>query len=123
MNKTRTVSIILIAACLLVSGVALAGKNPATYTCAELLEVDIDYVPQGIYWLDGYNWAGDPVFDADVEWVPDGNQREQPQRRKELFERFRSTLAELGARVAHIRGSWEERTRKALETVDRFLKG
>jgi hypothetical protein len=70
MSKTRTISIALIAACLLVSGVALAGKNPATYTCAELLEVDVDDVPQVIYWLDGYNWAGDPVFDADVEWVP-----------------------------------------------------
>ncbi len=57
MSKTKTVSICiaLIAARLLVSGVALAGKNPATYSCAELLEVDVDYVPQVIYWLDGYN--------------------------------------------------------------------
>jgi hypothetical protein len=72
MTKTRTVSICiaLVAACLLVSGVALAGKNPATYTCAELLEVDVDYVPQVVYWLDGYTWAGDPVYDEDVEWVP-----------------------------------------------------
>jgi hypothetical protein len=70
MSKTRTISVALIAACLLVSGVALAGKNPATYTCAELIEVDVDYVPQVVYWLDGYNWAGDPVLDEDVEWVP-----------------------------------------------------
>ena len=72
MSKTRTVSISIavIAACLMVSGVALAGKNPATYTCAELIEVDVEYVPQVIYWLDGYNWAGDPVLDAEVEWVP-----------------------------------------------------
>ena len=68
--KTATVSSALIAACLLVSGVALAGKNPATYTCAELIEVDVDYVPQVIYWLDGYNWAGDPMLVEDVEWVP-----------------------------------------------------
>jgi hypothetical protein len=74
MSKTRIVfvSIALIAACLLASGVALAekGKNPATYTCAELIEVDVEEVPQVIYWLDGYTWAGDPVYDADVEWVP-----------------------------------------------------
>ena len=38
-KKTVSISIALIAACLLVSGVALAGKNPATYTCAELIEV------------------------------------------------------------------------------------
>jgi NadR type nicotinamide-nucleotide adenylyltransferase len=58
---------------------------------------------------------------ADVEWVADGNQRGQPQRRGELFERFRSTLAGLGARVAPVSGPWEQRTREAFETVDRFL--
>jgi hypothetical protein len=74
MSKTRIVSasIALIAACLLAPGAALAdkGKNPATYTCAELIEVDVEYVPQTVYWLDGFNWAGDPVYDADVEWTP-----------------------------------------------------
>ena len=69
-SKTASISIALIAACLLVSGVAMAGKNPATYTCSELLEVDVDYVPQVVYWLDGYNWAGDPMLEEDVEWVP-----------------------------------------------------
>ena len=33
---------------------------------------------------------------VDVEWVPDGHQREQPERREELFARFRDTLAGLG---------------------------
>ena len=74
MSKTMivSVSIALIAACILASGVALAdkGKHPATYTCAELIEVDAEYVPEYVYWLDGFNWAGDPVFDAEVEWVP-----------------------------------------------------
>ena len=68
MSKTRIVSasIALTAACLFASGVALAdkGKNPATYTCAELIEVDIVDVPQVVYWLDGFNWAGDPQYDA-----------------------------------------------------------
>jgi hypothetical protein len=74
MSKTMIVSalMVLIAACLLASGVALAdkGKNPATYTCAELIEADVEYVPELVYWLDGFNWAGDPVYDAGVDWVP-----------------------------------------------------
>ena len=74
MSKTRIVSasIALTAAWLFASGVALAdkGKNPATYTCAELIEVDIVDVPQVVYWLDGFNWAGDPQYDAAVEWTP-----------------------------------------------------
>jgi len=69
-SRVVSISVALIAACLLVSGVAMAGKSPATYTCAELLDVDVDYVPQVVYWLDGYNWAGDPMLEEDVEWVP-----------------------------------------------------
>jgi hypothetical protein len=71
MRKTRivTASIALIAASLLTSGAALAGKgkNPATYICAELIEMDIEYVPQYVYWLDGFNCAGDPEYGAEVE--------------------------------------------------------
>jgi hypothetical protein len=75
MSKTTRIvsaSIAVIAACLVASGAALAdkGKNPATYTCAELIDVEIVDVPQVVYWLDGFNWAGDPVYDADVEWTP-----------------------------------------------------
>jgi hypothetical protein len=74
MSKTGIIStsITLIAACLMASGAALAGKgkNPATYTCAELIDVEIEYVPQMVYWLDGFNWAGDPEYDAEVEWTP-----------------------------------------------------
>ena len=72
MSRVRIVfiSTALAAACLLVSGVALADKkNPATYTCAELIEVDVEEVPQVVYWLDGYTWAGDPVYTEEVEWV------------------------------------------------------
>ncbi len=57
----------------------------------------------------------------DVEWTADGNQREQPERREELFDRFRSTLRELGARVTDIEGSWEVRKRQAIESVDHLL--
>jgi NadR type nicotinamide-nucleotide adenylyltransferase len=58
---------------------------------------------------------------VDVEWVADGYQREQPERREELFERFRETLAGLGARAADVRGPWAERRRRAVEAVDALL--
>jgi NadR type nicotinamide-nucleotide adenylyltransferase len=57
----------------------------------------------------------------DVDWVPDGHQREQPARREELFESFRTTLQDLGARVCDVRGSWDERQRRATESVDRLF--
>ena len=58
---------------------------------------------------------------VDVEWVPDGRQREQPERREELFERFRSTLAGLGARTADVVGPWDERRKRATSAVDVLL--
>ena len=61
------------------------------------------------------------LLHVDVGWVPDGLQREQPERREELFERFRATLDELDAQVGEIRGTWRERTPHAIECVDRLL--
>jgi NadR type nicotinamide-nucleotide adenylyltransferase len=58
---------------------------------------------------------------VDVEWVADGRQREQPERREELFERFRLTLAGLGARVADVAGPWDERRLRAVEAVGGLL--
>jgi NadR type nicotinamide-nucleotide adenylyltransferase len=58
---------------------------------------------------------------VDTPWVPDGSQREQPQRRTELFERFRATLARAGVRVVPIRGGWEERRRRGVQAVDALL--
>jgi NadR type nicotinamide-nucleotide adenylyltransferase len=59
----------------------------------------------------------------DVEWKEDGFQREAQDRREELFESFRSTLNELGAEVADIKGDWEDRRRKVIEHIDRLLAG
>jgi len=59
---------------------------------------------------------------VDVPWVEDGRQREQPERRLELLERFRATLAGAGARVVAIRGAWEERRRRAVQAVDGLLQ-
>ena len=58
---------------------------------------------------------------VDVAWLPDGHQREQPARRAELLASFRATLEGLGARIAHVCGSWGERERRAREAVDRFV--
>jgi hypothetical protein len=58
---------------------------------------------------------------VDVKWLPDGHQREQPERREELFELFRGTLAVFGAEVADIEGLWEERKRRARAAIDGVL--
>jgi nicotinamide riboside kinase len=58
---------------------------------------------------------------VDVEWVPDGHQREQPERREELFARFRAALDGLGARVRDVSGSWDERRGRAIAAVDGLL--
>lgn len=58
---------------------------------------------------------------VDVEWVSDGRQREQPERREELLTRFRDTLAGLAARVADVAGSWDERRLRAVSALDSLL--
>ena len=60
---------------------------------------------------------------VDVPWRGDGNAREQPERRAELFERFRATLAAAGARVADVCGSWDERRRRAVQAIDALPLG
>ena len=58
---------------------------------------------------------------VDVPWVAEENQREQPERRAELFERFRATLSASGARVTAIHGAWDERRRRAVLAIDGLL--
>lgn len=58
---------------------------------------------------------------VDVPWVAEAHQREQPERRAELFERFRARLAGAGARVAAISGGWDERQRRAVAAIDALL--
>jgi len=58
---------------------------------------------------------------VDVPWVAEGSQREQPERRAELLERFRTALAAAGAKVAEIEGSWDERRRRGIEAVSALL--
>jgi nicotinamide riboside kinase len=58
------------------------------------------------------------LHQADVPWVADGHQRIEPERRDELFRRFRETLAALGTTVIEIGGGWDARRRAAIEAVD-----
>ena len=58
---------------------------------------------------------------VDVDWVRDGLQREQPERREELFERFRTAIESLDAPLSDVRGPWDERRRRAVQSVDRLL--
>jgi NadR type nicotinamide-nucleotide adenylyltransferase len=58
---------------------------------------------------------------VDVEWVADGHQRVEPERREDLFARFEATLEELEAPTAAVRGSWDERRKRAVERVEQLL--
>ena len=59
----------------------------------------------------------------DVAWVADGLQREQPERRAELFMLFKRTLERLDVPTSEIQGPWEERARRAVVAVEAALGG
>ncbi len=61
------------------------------------------------------------LHQVDVDWTPDGMQREQPGRREELFVRFRATLELLEARFYEIEGEWEERRSRAIAAIGGLL--
>lgn len=58
---------------------------------------------------------------VDVSWRADGLQREQPERRGELFALFEATLDRLGAPRAEVFGDWDARERRAIEAIDRMM--
>jgi NadR type nicotinamide-nucleotide adenylyltransferase len=60
------------------------------------------------------------LHDTDVPWIGDAHQRVEPERRAELLERFRATLAGLGAKVVMISGDWETRFHAAGAAIDRL---
>ena len=119
----------------------LAGEDAAAERAradhAPLLILDTDLVSTAVYSRHYYGACPDWIPPAararrgdlyllhhvDVEWVADGHQREQPQRRTELFALFRETLRELGASVADIEGGWDERRRRAIRAVDPLVAG
>jgi NadR type nicotinamide-nucleotide adenylyltransferase len=60
---------------------------------------------------------------TDVDWIPDGNQREAPERRDELFRLFRATLDDFAARITDIHGDWPDRERLARTAINALLDG
>jgi len=63
------------------------------------------------------------LLDIDVPWQEDGHMREAPERREELFARFRSTLGALGARTAVIGGGWAARIAAAAAACRKAARG
>ena len=57
----------------------------------------------------------------DVEWVADP-QRDGPEARAAIHALFVAKLAAIGARVADVRGRWDERERRAVAAVDALLR-
>jgi NadR type nicotinamide-nucleotide adenylyltransferase len=99
---------------------------------APLVVLDTDLVSTAVYGRHYYGdcprWVEEAaarrladlylLHHVDVEWVADGRQREQPERRGELFARFRATLQGLGARVSEVAGPWDARRQGALRALD-----
>lgn len=56
------------------------------------------------------------LCDVDVPWVRDGI-RDRPSDRREMFGRFRRSLARRGALVVSVRGDWSARLRLARDAV------
>lgn len=112
-----------------------AALGRATAEAAPLVVLDTDLVSTAVYSRHYYGdcpaWIEQEaarrladlylLHHVDVPWVAEGHQREQPERRAELFERFRATLSAAGARAAPIRGAWDERRRRAVLAIDALL--
>ena len=62
------------------------------------------------------------LLHPDVPWIADGMQRDRPEQRACLHERFRDTLAGFNARVVEIAGDWDVRRTQAIATVTPLLK-
>ena len=61
------------------------------------------------------------LADIDVSWVADGEQRDRGDRREEMQALFRRALIERGLRFVEIRGSCDNRSRIAVEAIDKLL--
>ena len=61
------------------------------------------------------------LHDIDVPWIEDGYQRAPPERRRELFTLFASTLNDVGARTVRIVGTWDDRRAIAVAAVESLL--
>lgn len=114
----------------------LAAEDAAAARATRLLVLDTDLVSTVVYshHYNGFcpSWVeqaarerlGDLylLHHPDVPWTPDGDQRDAPARRDELFARFRQTLTEWQAATVDVRGSWDERGAIAAAAIDRLQR-
>lgn len=62
------------------------------------------------------------LLHADVPWIADGLQRDRPEARAEIHALFDASLRSLGAHVADVRGSWDERLTTAVNAIEARLE-
>ncbi len=115
----------------------IAAEEEAVRRAARLLILDTDLLSTVVY---SRHYYGDcpPWVEAaarerrghlyllhhpDVPWVPDGLQRDIPDRRDYMHALFREALEAGGARYVDVRGDWEERRDRARRAIDALRAG
>ena len=110
----------------------IAGEDEAALRASRLLILDTDLVSTVVYSRHYYGRCPEWITEAarkrladlylllrpDVPWVPDGNLRDRPGARDELHGLFGHALQAFGARTIEIGGSWDERRRLAVASID-----
>jgi NadR type nicotinamide-nucleotide adenylyltransferase len=110
----------------------IAGEDEAATRASGLLILDTDLVSTVVYSRHYYGRCPEWIAEAarsrladlylllqpDVPWVPDGNLRDRPAARDELHGLFHYALQAFGARYVEIGGSWAERKRHAIVSID-----
>jgi NadR type nicotinamide-nucleotide adenylyltransferase len=109
----------------------MAGEDEAQLTDTGLLILDTDLVSTTVYARYYYGscplWIEKAALERkaplylllhpDVPWVADGAQRDRPNDRQELHERFRGTLDTMSAHVVDVRGAWAARAHTARDAI------
>ena len=112
-----------------------AAEDEARRRDPRLLVLDTDLVSTWVYsrhyygdcpsWIEGAARERRAdlylLLGTDVPWVAEGDQREQPHRREELYALFRQALEQLDASFVEVRGTWAERRAAAIAAVETLL--
>jgi NadR type nicotinamide-nucleotide adenylyltransferase len=113
----------------------MAAQDDAARRAARLVVFDTDLLSTVVYSRHYYGncpaWVEEAsrrrladlylLLHPDVPWLPDGRQRDRPHQREHVHGLFARALADRGARVADVRGPWEEREAAAVRAVEGLL--
>jgi NadR type nicotinamide-nucleotide adenylyltransferase len=113
----------------------IAAEEAAAPGATRVLILDTDLVSTMVYSRHYYGRCPEWVEDAararrghlyllhhpDVPWVADGLQRDRPLQRHEMHGLFRDALAEIGATLVDVAGSWAARAATAEDAVRALL--